>query len=329
MTVTGLLAPIDALRIAALRPWGPTLRPLILSRERRVALSGALGVTIAFAVACGAPLWGLALGPVLLGVPHVLADLRYLVVRPGLHRRGLLLVLAGIPLALAALEPQIEIGLLAAAGAVLAARASWTRKTVLLALVAISIIAAWKHGFIAQLVLLHAHNLIALGLWWFWRKRTASAWVIPALSILGTAAIFLGAAEPMLSLTGGWSAPATGKGFTEHVEAYAPLGTPMLGLRLLLAFVFLQAVHYLVWLRLVPEDDRSRPAPRSFTASWNALRDDFGIIALAVVAAVALVIAVWGAVDLSAARDGYLRLVGFHAYLELAVAALWLAEGRR
>jgi molybdate transport system substrate-binding protein len=34
------------------------------------------------------PLWMLALGPILLGVPHLLADLRYCVFRPGWHRQA-------------------------------------------------------------------------------------------------------------------------------------------------------------------------------------------------------------------------------------------------
>lgn len=265
----------------------------------------------------------------LLGVPHVLADLRYLVVRPGLHRRVPLLILAGAPLALAAVEPRVELGLLAAVGAVLAARATRLRKSVLLAALVLAVAVAWNHSFVAQLVFLHLHNVIALGLWWCWRRRSRAAWLIPLMSVAGTVAIFLGAAEPVLALTGGWSAPATGQGFTEHVQTYAPLDAPMLSLRLLLAFVFLQAVHYLVWLRLVPEDDRARPAPRSFAASFAALRSDFGRVPLLLVAAAAVLIALWGAVDLSAARDGYLRLAGFHGYLELAVGALWLAEGRR
>ena len=324
------LAPVDALRSALLRPWGTQLRPLLLSRSRRVAWIGAFGICAAFAIACGFPLWSLALGPVLLGVPHVLADVRYLVIRAGLHRRVPLVVLAGIPLAVAAIDPRVEVGLCAAVGSVLAARATWLRKSLLLGTLSIALAAAWNHAFIAQLLLLHVHNAIAVGLWWFWRKRSRAAWIIPLLAAAGTVAIFLGAAEPVLGLTGGWSAaPSRSQSLGIEVDTYAPLTDSLLSLRLLISFVFLQAVHYLVWLRLVPEDDRARPAPRSFAASWDALRADFGWVPLLFVSLAAVVIALWGAMDLAAARDGYLRLAGFHGYLELAVGALWLAEGRR
>ncbi len=316
---TELLGPVDALRSAVLRPWGTSLRPLWLSRDLRVVWVGGLGITAAFAIACGFPLWSLVLGPVLLGVPHLLADVRYLVVRPGLHRRVPLLVCIGIPLAIAAFDPRAEVGVFAAVGAVLAARAPLLRKAPLLGALALVFFAARSDSFTAQLVFLHLHNLVALGLWWFWRKRARAAWLIPVLSLAGTVAIFSGVVEPVLSVNGPVS-------FTDELDAYGPVANPTLAVRLLVAFVFLQAVHYLVWLRLVPEDDRDRPAPRSFAASWAALRSDFGLAPLLLVGVVALFIALWGIVDLTAARDGYLRFAGFHGYLELAVAALWITE---
>ena len=117
--------------------------------------------------------------------------------------------------------------------------------------------------------------------------------------------------------------------FTQHVEALAPTAPQVLALRLVLAFAFLQAVHYGIWLRLVPEDDRPRAAPRPWRATWRALVQDFGVLPLVLFTALAFGIAAWGAVDLTQARVGYLRLAVFHGYLELAVAALWLIEGRR
>ena len=41
-----------------------------------------------------------------------------------------------------------------------------------------------------------------------------------------------------------------------------------------------------------------------------------------------LVFCAWGLRDLYGARDGYLSFARFHGSLELAVAALWLVEGR-
>jgi hypothetical protein len=84
-----------------------------------------------------------------------------------------------------------------------------------------------------------------------------------------------------------------------------------------------------MWLRLVPEDARPRPAPRPFRETWRALERDFGKPLLFVFLALTLFIAAWGLVDLAAARVGYLRLAAFHGYLELGAAALFLVEKRR
>ena len=87
-----VLSPIDALRAAVLRRFGRTAGWWSRSREDRVASMFAFGVVTSLALAVLAPRWALALGPIVLGVPHILADARYLVVRPGYHRRRALLL---------------------------------------------------------------------------------------------------------------------------------------------------------------------------------------------------------------------------------------------
>jgi len=82
----GLLYVADRLRgrlLYATRPWSGRLAG---DREARVAFMGVVTVAAAAAGALSFPLWMLALGPILLGGPHLLADIRYCVVRPGWHR---------------------------------------------------------------------------------------------------------------------------------------------------------------------------------------------------------------------------------------------------
>jgi cytochrome b561 len=98
--------------------------------------------------------------------------------------------------------------------------------------------------------------------------------------------------------------------------------------RLVLAYAFAQSVHYMIWLRLVPEDDRERPSPRTFRASWQALRADLGPLVLAVAFACALGLAGWAVHDLARAHAGYFRFAQFHVLLELCVLATLLTEGR-
>ena len=83
----------------------------------------AFSVAVALACTLAAPLSLLTLGPLCLGVPHLVADLRYLVVRQGLHRRPRLLLGVAPFLALAVLDPQLGWGSCAVAAAALAADA--------------------------------------------------------------------------------------------------------------------------------------------------------------------------------------------------------------
>ncbi len=328
--VETLLAPADALRARLYRLLAPWAGPLFADRARRVAWIGAIQVMLAFLLTLGAPLWMLALGPILLGVPHLVSDARYLVVRPGLHRRTVLALLCGAPLLATGLGAGPAVGLLAVLPAILGARGSWTRKGPMLAVwVGLSALAL-GFGTLFQLAFAHLHNVVAVALWWWaWRDRHARAWAVPLLAAAGTVALLSGAAEPVLTALGSWTAPWTGTSFTQQVKTLAPDAPPVLAPRLVLAFAFLQSMHYGIWLRLIPEDDRPRAAPRPWRATWRALVEDFGVAPLLIFVALALGIAAWAVVDLTQARLGYLRLAVFHGYLELAVGALWIIEGRR
>jgi hypothetical protein len=263
-------------------------------------------------------------------VPHILGDIRYLWVRPGFHRRALVWLVAGVPLLAGAITTKVAWGFAAAACALLIARTTptkrWSGLAVMLALAALSVrYAGW-----AELAFAHLHNAVGLALWWAWRPRwTRLHWIPLALFAAASVALLAGAAAPILRWTGGLHAPGAGTSLHEHLAALAPFARPSLGARLVLLFAFAQAVHYAVWLRLVPEEDRPRPAPRTFAGSYRALRADFGLAPLLVAAALSAAVAVWACVDLSGARTGYLRFASFHGQLELAAAALLWAEGWR
>ncbi len=320
---------IDSVRSRLYRTLRPWLAPLYADRARRVVWLGLFSISISFALTLVGPLWLLALGPVLLGVPHLVADARYLVVLPRLHERGPLVALAALPLLATGFGAPAAISLLSLVPAVLLARASLPRKAVgLLVWAALTTVAVvWETPFL--LAFLHLHNVIALGWWWALRPRTKQAFLVPAAVLAGTVFILAGGAEPIVAALGGFQAPGSAATFTEFIESTAPGLSPSWAMRLVLSFAFLQSVHYAMWLRLVPEDARSRPAPRPFRATWAALVRDFGLPLLAVFFGLTLFIALWGLRDLASARWGYLRLAAFHGYLELAVAALFLVERKR
>lgn len=323
--VATTLAPLDRLRWLLLKASGPIGRALVRNRSLRVACAGTSVVLFALAATLGAPFWLLALGPVLLGTPHLVADLRYLVIRPGLHRRRLLWLPVGAPLVLAGIGwHSMTCGLIACGGMAALASGPAGRKAAALGAVAALLAATWHFGELSVLIFAHLHNFIAVLLWWLWRpsRHLGAAWVV-LLFVACSGAILAGALEPGASAQR-WQPAELGPDY--HLSYLAPGLEAPWALRWVLLFAFAQSVHYGVWLRLIPEDDRPQPSPRTFAASFRALAGDFGLMAIMIASGVALAIAIWAVLDLAAAREGYLRLALFHGYLELAALIYFFVE---
>lgn len=320
----------DRLRLGWLRALGPLAKPLVRERDVRVAVAGSSLLAISLALTAVAPLWLLALGPIVWGVPHVLSDVRYLWVRPGHHRRPALWIAIGVPLVALSLTSNLTWGLAGAAGAVALARGPLHRKLLGLAVVLPLALASHAHPFVAAVLFAHAHNFIGVALFFVWRRRERRLHAIPlAVFAFGCALILAGALDPIVLEIGALGGGPAGLDVYYHLASLAPGLPGIAAVRLLLLFTFAQSAHYVVWVRLIPEEDRPRETPRTFAASLRALRDELGgpIVALTVLGAIGL--AAWAALDLFAARMGYLRAVLFHGHLEVAAAALLFVEGAR
>src|SRR5437868_9861177 len=113
------LAPLDRLRAAFLAHFGAWASRILADRALRVAVYAAMGIASALVVTCAAPLWAFALAPLVLGVPHLVADVRYLVVKPGLHRRIGLAISTGIPILAATIAGEPAYGLASGFGVLL------------------------------------------------------------------------------------------------------------------------------------------------------------------------------------------------------------------
>lgn len=334
-TIELALAPLDRVRVRALHWTMPLSSRLARAREARVAAIGSSVVVIALLATLLAPLWLLALGPILLGVPHLLADVRYCLVRPGWHRERALWLTAGVPLLAVACGSGFEIGLLGVAASALVISGELRRRVAVAVAALVLAFVGWRLESLADLFLAHAHNFIAVALWASWRPRASKLhWIPLAAFVLLAAALLLGLGDPVWSRSDpiwwsrGDAGLPSGLDRNAHLAALAPSVPGVWASRLVLLYCFAQAVHYGVWLRMVPEDDRERPTPRSFRASYRALRDDFHPLILAGFALAAVALAIWACVDLVEARTGYFRFARFHGMLELLAAGLLLAHGR-
>lgn len=321
-------------RADGLRSWGLRLLPrraagLWVGRERRAASLGVAMLAGALALAVTFPVALVAIGPLVYGVPHILSDVRYLLARPGLSKRPLFLgaLAAGCLLAMAGLG--VRGALVGAALALAASRAAgWKKAAGIGVAAALFGLCQWA-GWYSDLAFAHLHNFVGLTIWLFWRERvTRLHWIFTGLFLAACTAIALGAAGPIVARTGGFSAPWTDLGFRELARTLSPTMVGPWPGRLLVLYAFAQAAHYVVWLRLVPEDDRPSAAPRSYRQTYRALVADVGGIVTWITLLTMAVLAVWACISIGGARNGYLTAAFFHGHLELvAIAVLW-AEGR-
>lgn len=326
--VTRALTPLDFLRARALRLFGRRLAPLFRDRAQRTTFVTTTALLFAFVLSTTMPFVVLALGPLVLGVPHLVADVRYLVVRRGLHRRVEIVLVALACVGLAASLPALELaGLATIAAGIFARRTSSTmRRGAVVAVGTAIFLLGLDTGRAADVLFAHAHNLVAVVAWWQLRRRRVGVeGVVPLVIVLGAVAIATG---HTLATERAWLEAGTPLPVGSLVTTLAPWDDHD-ALSWLALFAFLQSAHYVLWLRAIPEDARERRAPRAFVASYVALRRELGVLALATAALVGAGLLLWATVSLVAARDAYLRLALFHGPLELALLALAYAEGRR
>jgi hypothetical protein len=330
-----LLAPADRARRGALRvaAWTTLGRLCLRDRSIRLPLLAVGHAALALSLASIVPLWAILLGPLVLGVPHLMADVRYLVLdRPGgLSDRQVLAIL--LPLVVAAAlgvalplggSSLVVSGLLAIAGAVALARARPAGRIAAILFLVAAAVPLCAQPDAALLCLSHVHNVVAVALW-LWlpyghrRVRPLLRYAAAAVFLAGGVLISLGAFDSVPRASAGWFAPAEG---FDVMAVGRTLALPGFDLhRSLMLFAYAQAVHYSVWLRLIPGERSTSESPASFRRSLEGLRSAFGPRGLMIALSLAVAVPLAGMVAPVATRRLYLDLAGVHAWLELAVAA--------
>jgi len=319
------------------------LRGLLLDKRRRiVALLGAHACA-AFVLSIFAPTLLLLVGPLLLGVPHLVADVRYLVLRPRSSARTRAVLLGGSGCLLAwraahslglgrAEWPEVLLagGLVMIAALSAAERALGWRVALALAGASLLLVVgiAWPRAF--RLGLSHLHNLVALALWaWAFSRHRRSA-TLMAFGVVVLAALLL--ATPLAWVGFSVGLPQwRGLHSLQAANTLAPgVTSATLALGVVASFAFLQSVHYAVWLHAVPQEETRGNGSLTFRMSARALRRELGGwgFAATALACIALPAAALLAPPLRV-KDFYLSLSSFHAYLELAAAAVLFVSPTR
>lgn len=267
------------------------------------------------------PLHVLLVGPLVLGVPHVVGDVRALVLqKPGgfggktalasLAALGAMTALRAATMAGAQLPPQLELGagVLAVLLAILVGSRPSPRRTLALsASLALGGLAlAWPRT--STVLLAHAHNFIALLLWLALARGSARG----RLSLLAYTLAFVA----VLVLP--HSAPENLGEFrwSELAATLAPGLDGDIADRVVRSFAFAQLVHYALWCGPLPLGKGSSLASEAGRAG----------VVLGIVACAALPLA--GLFDAPAARSTYLSLAIAHGWLELALLGYFVARGK-
>ncbi len=338
-------APLDAVRRRALAAVtrSRTVARVVGRRDVRVPLVATTQIATLLAVTVARPLWLFVLGPIVLGVPHLLSDVRYLVARRRVARDVVaagcaasiaLIALRALDAAHAPLRGGARLEMIVATAWIAVAVVAGARERrslwpllALPAVVAAGTVAS-THAALARVVVAQAHNVVGVVAWAvvFRRKRRAALIPIAALAA-GALLLASGALLPWTLRAGGLA----GMGVDlERVGAYlVPGGSPQVAAGAALVFVFLQAAHYAAWLVWIPQEELPGQGTFTFRMSARSLVADVGIAGVAVAAALSLALAGAAWADTGAAVRAYMSLAAFHAYFELAMLAYFAARGRR
>ncbi|MEY2404013.1 MAG: hypothetical protein QOD38_1564 [Acidimicrobiaceae bacterium] len=311
-------------------------------------LGAIVGASLVFAIV--APLDVAVFGLLVVGVTHVLLEVRYVIGRyppavsghPAIILQAGVLMLVAVRLASAqSWGPSAEILLwtVLVVGAlvhvVAPSRPVWAAGLVGVTLVVA--LAAWSDPVSWFVVLAHAHNVVAAAFVWDWTRTVASR---RTRSHVRTAIAVWMIVVP-LALLGGALDVVTGTG-SRLASGVVPIKTTLATVtppslrsgavptRLLALFAFAQLVHYGVWCWWLPRHAPDVTAASSTTRAGKWLQGA-RLLVMATVGTAAVVGA--ATVGYSDGRTVYSAFAAYHAYLEFPVLvvlfATWTAGGRR
>jgi hypothetical protein len=343
------LSYLDLLRAQVLRlaMSNSLVRKLFLNRALRLQtlfLAAAffyLGLSLFF------PLWVLAIGPVVWGIPHILASLRYIphaIGSPQIKRKQITQFLVGTWVVITLLKflwdkgylainsfyfPQengVELvtGLFLIFTLSIFLKAHLRQVLVSLALFLPIAIISWLFPLETIGALILIHNWIAF-IYWIRSTKTKDEQQVAFFSLAVFAFIHVLVLFGTFDFLYQFYAP---QGFFSGLQLdYSDLGKTIapwsqnskLWFHLVVLYAFGQAVHYFIWLKAIPEQELKTEYPISFRLTWHHLLQDYGRKTLIAVCALILTsAAVWAFVQFPEARALYFIVAAVHGYLEIA-----------
>lgn len=308
--------------------------PLVVRHGTALFVAAAV---VAAALAMAAPLPVAVIGLAVFGLPHTALETRYVVGRfaPRYGPRSLLLWLAPITIVVVARLVQVgsakQVEVIVAAGLAAGAWVWASRGQPWVAVAGVAVLAVAAFASLSALAwfvvaVAFLHNLTPVPFLWEWAGPRRHAFkAVHLLWALGIPLLVLsGLCDPLISHSAGWMLP--GAGATADVAALytpPPLLSGMWPLRFLVAFAFLQTMHYVVWCAFVPRaavvEARAAAEVGPLRPLWRRRR--FAVVVGTAAAATTTLFVI----DYARGRWLYGALASYHAYVEFPVLAVLAA----
>lgn len=282
-----------------------------------------LASIVAFGLVVLDPYLLLLFSPILLGAPHALSDIWYLIAQDsGLPRRARLLIAIFATIVFSAgvlvlfgrhISPQLEslllVALLAAPLVVVAPLHATFAGWAIVAAVAYTLLVT---DFPTRAVVAHLHNMIALT---FLFVLALPKWRAIGVFLAALLVTTLCAAGIAVSLyySGVFLDPIASPAWSPFMSLALGAGPAVSG-ALLFSYAFLQLMHFVVWIGFIPAFKRD--------INLAVIRRSLGIRAALfvglVVACVVIAAPIAALADPLQARQAYLTLVSFHGWMEIS-----------
>ena len=306
------------------------------------------------------PLWLLALGPLIWGVPHIVASVRFQHYSIDGGRgsgassdriRGTMFILGAAWLAMTLFRMYTDVfdgigewdrhhpGLIEtiAAGALAVGLALHFKVSRLQSLAAVFFLvplayALWRLPFAVSGALILLHNFIAF-FHWIAASRAgrdrAFAVAATAIFTLIHVLMFAKVFDPLINLAPSGDMLPWGEFSLDALGGLVVPWSddPSVWYRAVSLYAFGQAVHYFVWMKAIPDTHAPSDVPTSFGSAWTLLKRDIGSRpALIACAASVIPLAVWMMVNFDWAHRVYFACASFHGYMEVAGLGLLLSR---
>jgi hypothetical protein len=335
------------------------VREIFRDRALRLFVLFLAAVAIYLPLSFYFPLWMLALGPLIWGVPHIVASVRFqhytisdkISREPARRIRGTMFLLGSAWLVMTLFRMYTDVfdgigdwdrhhpgmietlaALALAVGLAIHFKASRLQGLATVLFLVPLAYALWRMPFAVSGALILAHNFIAFFHWIGAsrdRRDRAFAWLATAIFALIHVLMFAKVFDPLINLAPAGDSLPWGEfsldGLGRLVMPWSE--DPSVWYRAVSLYAFGQAVHYFVWIKAIPDTHAPSSVPTSFNSAWTFLKRDIGLRpALFACAASLIPLIAWAMVNFDWAHRVYFACASFHGYMEIAGLGLLLSR---